>query len=719
MTLSSAGAGIAHGPALPGGALAAAVLAVGLVAPALAGANATLIFDASNSMNSPFDGGSRIEATKAVVAQTVPGYADRLDLGLVVFGHREVQSCSDVEVKVTSEPGHAALVARAVGSVVAQGVSSLSQSLDAAARAVRYRERAATIIALADSAGVDNCRIDTCDTIVRLRKESRDLVVHLIAVGANEAEIPHLRCVAATTGGMFSAVESRAELAAALGRALAIASEQRQTDIVELPPRPKPVPPVALGQRLPREKPEGETAEAGENGAAFAPGEMEAEGVADAAVLATDEAGAAGEADPDTRVSVFAPTRPDSADGAAATGDEAGDEPGRVSALAPTASAGAATESADEAAGEMATPAGTPPASAGDAAAQDAGASGVAGQGEAGGEAGGEAEIDPGDGETAAAAVPGSERVEAIADGSDEFSVSLAPTATEGSTILVKRRAGTASAGAPAGAREGAGQPAAASAAAAPRTAAAGRIKLAALIIENTKPVKSGVEWEVFALGDGSTPTRPVARSADALPEIEVPPGEYVVKGKFGHATRTERITVAADATEDVEIVLGAGGLQIDPVNAGLEDPGASVLNTIYAAGTTSSPVADKVPSGKVVYLNAGVYRVESRYGEANAVARADIEVQPGKLVRAKINHRAGPARFRLVSEGGGAALDGVAWQIVTGDGKAVAESEVSAPRMVFAEGAYTVLATHEGRTYSAAFVIKPGEETKVDIVAR
>jgi hypothetical protein len=436
---------------------------------------------------------------------------------------------------------------------------------------------------------------------------------------------------------------------------------------------------------------------------------MEAESAADAATLAAGEAEAAGEADPDTRVSVFAPTQPDSADGAAGTGEDAGGGPDRVSALAPTASVEAATGSPDEAAGEVTAAGETPPTGAADAAAQDSGASNAAGEDAA--------EIDPGDGEAAAAAEPGSERVEAIADGSDEFSVSLAPTAPAGSTILVKRRTGTADAGA--GAPEGSGQPAGESAAAAPRTTASGRVRLAALIIENTKPVKSGVEWEVFALGDGSAPTRPVARSAEALPEIEVPPGEYVVKGKFGHATRTERVTVAADATEDVEIVLGAGGLQIDPVNAGLEEPGAGVLNTIYAAGTTSSPVADKVPSGKVVYLNAGVYRVESRYGEANAVARADIEVQPGKLVRARINHRAGPARFRLVTASGGAELDGVVWQIMTGDGKPVAESEVSAPQMMFAEGAYTALATHDGRTYSAAFAIKPGEETRVDIVAR
>jgi hypothetical protein len=192
-----------------------------------------------------------------------------------------------------------------------------------------------------------------------------------------------------------------------------------------------------------------------------------------------------------------------------------------------------------------------------------------------------------------------------------------------------------------------------------------------------------------------------------------------VVKATFGSAARSQRVEVGADETETLSMVLGAGGLQIDPVNAGAEEPEAVILNTIYAAGTTLSPVVRDLPSGEIVYLNAGVYRIESRYGDANAVARADIEVQPGKLVRAKINHRAGPASFRLLSEASDEPLDDVAWQIVATDGSIVAQSDEATPRIVFAEGRYEVIARRGGESFRTSFEIKPGEATLVDIASR
>ena len=122
---------------------------------------------------------------------------------------------------------------------------------------------------------------------------------------------------------------------------------------------------------------------------------------------------------------------------------------------------------------------------------------------------------------------------------------------------------------------------------------------------------------------------------------------------------------------------------------------------------------------GPSFYLNAGVYRVESRYGDANAIARADIEVQPGKLVRAKINHRAAQAMFRLVDAASGEAAPGVTWQMLASNGSVVARSDQSAPSMILAEGAYEAVATLGQTSYRSAFEIRPGEQTTVEIPMR
>lgn len=697
MSVSARGVRPARRAAGACAAILGALLSVGDVGAARAGAVSTLILDASNSMNSPFDGGSRIEATKAAVPAALAPFADRLDLGLVVFGHREKQNCHDVEIRQTSAPGAAGKIGPLVASVTAQGVSSLAQSLEVAARSLRYRDRAATIIALADSAGVDNCRLDTCATIEQLRKESKDLVVHLIAVGAKDSELPHLRCVAGLTGGMFTRVANRGELAAALSGAFARAAEQEQVaeEFVAPPPRPKPTPRIALTELPPREKPE--SGDAG-SGAEAADADPDGEFVDDDSEARTIA--------PENRVSVFAPTRPGegtSEEGASATVSEGG------SPAAETGDGGSDARSpARPVAGAGTNVSALAPTGAGDDGRVDAELLG--------------AEAAIADAEADIAGEPpdaATDRVLAIADGDARFSISLAPPSPPGTTTLVKRREGLATSPSVTASTEATGTDDAGGTAASPAEPATGKVRLAALIVADTKPLASGVEWVILAPGTAGTPSRPIARSSEPEPEIEVPAGEYVVKATFGSAARSQRVEVGADETETLSMVLGAGGLQIDPVNAGAEEPEAVILNTIYAAGTTLSPVVRDLPSGEIVYLNAGVYRIESRYGDANAVARADIEVQPGKLVRAKINHRAGPASFRLLSEASDEPLDDVAWQIVATDGSIVAQSDEATPRIVFAEGRYEVIARRGGESFRTSFEIKPGEATLVDIASR
>ena len=45
---------------------------------------------------------------------------------------------------------------------------------------------------------------------------------------------------------------------------------------------------------------------------------------------------------------------------------------------------------------------------------------------------------------------------------------------------------------------------------------------------------------------------------------------------------------------------------------------------------------------GLVIRLNAGIYNVVGTYGDANAVARADVTVEAGKLTEATLSHAAG-----------------------------------------------------------------------------
>src|SRR3546814_11951246 len=84
--------------------------------------------------------------------------------------------------------------------------------------------------------------------------------------------------------------------------------------------------------------------------------------------------------------------------------------------------------------------------------------------------------------------------------------------------------------------------------------------------------------------------------------------------------------------------------------------------------------MADVRP-GMIVRLNAGTYHVVSEYGDINAVVRADIQVEAGKLIEATLQHRAAQITLKLVSQPGGEAIADTAWSVLTAAGDIVNES--------------------------------------------
>ena len=60
---------------------------------------------------------------------------------------------------------------------------------------------------------------------------------------------------------------------------------------------------------------------------------------------------------------------------------------------------------------------------------------------------------------------------------------------------------------------------------------------------------------------------------------------------------------------------------------------------------------------GLVTRLNAGIYSIVGTYGDANAIARADVTVEAGKLTEATLTHAAARVTFKLVTRAGGDAI--------------------------------------------------------------
>ncbi len=249
-------------------------------------------------------------------------------------------------------------------------------------------------------------------------------------------------------------------------------------------------------------------------------------------------------------------------------------------------------------------------------------------------------------------------------------------------------------------------------------------VQMQAKLTANGEPMEEGLTWSVFSPipgGDGKLPL--VASSEGGTAHFQLSPGDYFVNVAFGRAGATKKLFVPESGEVDRQVlVLDAGGILLNAVSGpDVRIPPKELSFSIYSAevredGERGLVMADVAP-GTVVRLNAGTYHVVSEYGEVNAVIRADIQVEGGKLTEATIQHRAAKIILKLVAETGGEAIADTAWSILASSGDIVAESVSAFPTMVLAEGTYTAIARNKDKIYQQDFTVEAGRNTEVEVL--
>jgi hypothetical protein len=117
------------------------------------------------------------------------------------------------------------------------------------------------------------------------------------------------------------------------------------------------------------------------------------------------------------------------------------------------------------------------------------------------------------------------------------------------------------------------------------------------------------------------------------------------------------------------------------------------------------------------VRLPEGTYHVVSTYGESNAIMRADLKVDAGRLTEATLNHRAATMTLKLVAAVGGEAYAGTAFSVLTPGGDVIREAIGAFPRVTLAEGNYMLIARHDGRVYTREFNVQSGLDRDVEVM--
>ena len=247
-------------------------------------------------------------------------------------------------------------------------------------------------------------------------------------------------------------------------------------------------------------------------------------------------------------------------------------------------------------------------------------------------------------------------------------------------------------------------------------------VSFKALVTEGGAQLRSGLTWRVYnakPTADGSFEL--ISTHRESAPTAALLPGDYLVNAAYGLSNLTKKVRVAGGQSLDETFVLNTGGLALRAMLAnGTEGAEGTVRFDILSDeadqfGKREAVLADAKPR-TIIRLNAGVYHIQSLYGDANAVVGVDVTVEPGKVTQATIKHSGAKITFRLVQALGGEALADTKWTILTSAGDTVKSNAGALPTHILAAGNYAVVADHDGNSYTRRFSIEPGGDRQIEV---
>lgn len=242
-------------------------------------------------------------------------------------------------------------------------------------------------------------------------------------------------------------------------------------------------------------------------------------------------------------------------------------------------------------------------------------------------------------------------------------------------------------------------------------------LMLSASFAGDPKPIRSGLVWRIYEDKGGATPER-VTTLSEPTPSYTLPPGTYIIHAAYGLASQTKRVTMNGVASAE-RIVIGAGALRLSGAIGDVPILPNRLVFSIFQPLPNDSEgklIAASVKAGDLVRLPEGTYHVVSTYGESNAIMRADLKVDRGRITEATLNHRAATVTLKLVTSAGGEAFAGTAFSVLTPGGDVIREAIGAFPTVTLGEGDYMLIARHNGQVYSREFKVESGLDRDIEV---
>lgn len=249
------------------------------------------------------------------------------------------------------------------------------------------------------------------------------------------------------------------------------------------------------------------------------------------------------------------------------------------------------------------------------------------------------------------------------------------------------------------------------------------RVRLVPFVEEGGSELRKPVMWRVYKQESGKPKPKLVAKKRGTRTDFVLEPGTYYVNAAFGQAQQTQKIVVAAGEQKDIPVILNAGGLLVEAVTAdGTPVPARQVRYKVLSDERDQfgrrSTIISGGKVGQTVRLNAGLYHLISKVGDANAMIESDFVIEPGRLTKVTVRHTSVTATFKLVLQDGGEALADTQWLVQTADGETVKEVVGALPTLVLALGDYKVTAKRAGLVFREQFTLDEPGRRDVQVVA-
>ncbi|WP_395738771.1 VWA domain-containing protein [Prosthecobacter sp.] len=246
----------------------------------------------------------------------------------------------------------------------------------------------------------------------------------------------------------------------------------------------------------------------------------------------------------------------------------------------------------------------------------------------------------------------------------------------------------------------------------------AGKLKLSALAVEGAEPISKDLFWELQGAADAEGNRSRAGYSYDGQPSFSLPAGKYLLQLEWGAAKTKQEIEVVAGKLTAIPIVINSGSISISAIMAEGADPVSEGLNWDVFGEPNAEGERTKVTysydAQPKLHLKAGKYTIMVTRGAA--AAKADVEIQAGKMVTNVLNLSAGTLKASSSTPGD--------WEVfgpvnAEGERKKLTYSYDQNAKLFLPVGKVLVVRSKDGKKAEQEVEIKPNALTELTLDAK